>query len=75
MVSRSRLDFTKRITTRAGSSVEIYYIREGVYINGAYFDEGNEVWWPVQWDWEGNYAAKKSALDLINVRSAEKIKA
>lgn len=75
MVSRSRLDFTKRVTTRAGSAVEIYYIREGVYINGAYYGGVDDVWWPVQWDWEGNYASKKSALDLVNDESKAKIKA
>ena len=69
MVPRSRLDFTRRITTRAGSPVELYFICEGKYINGAYYESEDDVWWPVQWDWEGNYASKKSALDLINVKT------
>ena len=72
MASGSRLDFTKRITTRAGSPVELYYIREGWYLNGAYHDEASDVWWPVQWDWEGNYASKKSALDLVNEKTTNR---
>ena len=75
MAQGSGLDFTKRITTRAGSPVEIYYVREGVYINGAYYEQDDDVWWPVQWDWEGNYASKKSALDLINDKPTKKVQA
>jgi hypothetical protein len=52
--------------------VELYYIHEGKYINGAYFDTESEVWWPVQWDWEGNYASKKSALDLVNEKTTNR---
>lgn len=67
-----QLDFTKPITTRAGSKVDIYYIREGVYINGGYYSKEDDVYFPVQWDWEGNYASKKSALDLVNEKTTSR---
>ena len=75
MVSRSRIDFTKRIRTRAGSRVEIYFVHDGLYINGAYYEPQDDVWWPVQWDWNGSYGNKQSALDLVNDEPAKKVKA
>ena len=54
--------------TRGGSSIRIYEVFESDYVNGAYYDEDSMVWFPVQWDWNGHYAAKPSALDLVNER-------
>lgn len=54
--------------TRGGSSIRIYEVFESDYVNGAYYDEESDVWYPCQWDWNGNYAHKPSALDLINER-------
>lgn len=62
-----RIDYTKRVKTRGGSDVRIYDIFYQDYINGAYYDEDSDVWYPCQWDFQGNYSHKKSALDLVNV--------
>lgn len=67
MTEKFRIDYTKKIKTRMGSEVRIYEIFYQDYINGAYYDEESEVWWPCQWDFQGNYADKKSSLDLVNV--------
>lgn len=54
--------------TRGGSAVKLYEIFESDYVNGAYYDEESDVWFPVQWDWNGFYASKPSALDLVNTK-------
>ena len=69
------LDFNKPITTRGGSKVRIYDIREDRWINGAYYEETDDVWWPVQWSFNGNYGYKPSALDLVNDYKKSKIAA
>ena len=66
MAQGSRLDFKRRITTKAGSDVRIYEVFEGRYINGAVYEPVDDVWWPYQWDANGNYAFKPSSLDLKN---------
>lgn len=71
----NRIDWTKPVQTRGGSKVDIYYIREGYYVNGAYYSEDSDTFFPVQWDFNGYYANKKSALDLVNVGKETKIKA
>ena len=60
------LNFTKPMRTRGGSRIVIYEVFESDYINGAYYDEDSDVWYPVQWDWYGKYSNTQSALDLIN---------
>jgi hypothetical protein len=70
----TRLNFSLPIKTRGGSLVEIYYIREGEYCNGAYYDKESDVWWPCQWSWNGDYADKRSALDLVNDAKTIKIR-
>lgn len=47
--------------------MRIYEIFYGDYVNGAYYSEDSDVWFPAQWGWDGAYAHKKSALDLVNV--------
>lgn len=54
--------------TRGGSLIRIYEVFESDYVNGAVYDECSDVWYPMQWDWNGNYASKPSAADLINVK-------
>ena len=56
------------MSTRGGSLIRIYEVFDSDYINGAYYDEESDVWYPCQWDWRGFYAHKPSALDLINLK-------
>lgn len=67
MTEKFRIDYTKKIKTRMGSDVRIYEIFYQDYINGAYYDEDSDVWWPCQWDFQGQYSSKPSSLDLVNV--------
>jgi hypothetical protein len=53
--------------TRGGSDVRIYDVFESRYINGAYHEPDDDVWYPIQWDWNGHYTDKKSASDLVNI--------
>ena len=62
------LDFRRPIQTRGGSNVKLYEIFDGRYINGAYYADDIDVWFPCQWDSAGYYANKPSALDLVNVK-------
>ncbi len=62
-----RIDYTRRVRTRTGSDVRVYEIFYQDYINGAYYDEDSDVWWPCQWDFQGHYSSKPSSLDLVNV--------
>ena len=61
------INYTINVATRAGSDVRIYEIFYEDYINGAYYDEDSDVWWPCQWSFNGRYADKPSSLDLVNV--------
>lgn len=53
--------------TRGGSDVRLYDIFESRYINGAYYEPQDDVWYPCQWDWNGYFSDKKSACDLVNI--------
>ena len=64
--SKHRLDFTKPITTRGGNDVVFYVVYDGRYINGAYYESSEDIWYPCQWDHTGIYGSRPSALDLIN---------
>ena len=66
MVTKSKLSFTEPIETRGGSEVKFYEIFDGRYLNGAYYDPCDDVWYPCQWGMSGEYGARKSALDLVN---------
>ena len=61
------INYTLNVRTRAGSDVRVYEIFYQDYINGAYYDEDSDVWWPCQWAFNGQYASKPSSLDLVNV--------
>lgn len=65
--SKRTLDFRRPIQTRGGSDVRFYDIFDSRYINGAYFDPDDDIWYPVQWDTCGMYGDKRSTLDLVNV--------
>jgi hypothetical protein len=54
------------MSTRGGSLIRIYEVFESDYINGAWYDDERDVWYPCQWGWDGRYAEKASGLDLIN---------
>lgn len=62
-----RIDYTRSVKTRGGSEVRIYEIFYQDYINGAWYEEDRDVWIPAQWDFQGHFASKQSALDLVNV--------
>lgn len=61
------LNFTKPIATRDGNDVRFYDIFDGRYINGAYYEPEDDVWYPCQWGINGVFGARDSGLDLINV--------
>lgn len=65
--SRRSLDFTTNIATRGGSDVRFYEIFEGRYINGAYYESSEDVWYPCQWGFDGMYGDKPTAIDLVNI--------
>ena len=58
--------------TRGGSAIRIYEVFESDYINGAWYEDDRDVWYPCQWGWNGDYSEKKCALDLINKGSHDK---
>ena len=62
----SKIMFSQPIATRAGSPVRIYDIFESRYINGAYYERETDIWYPLQWDWNGQYATHPSSSDLVN---------
>ena len=65
--TKYRLDPTKRIATRGGSDVRVYEVFYNDYINGAYYNSDQDVWYPCQWDINGLYSDKHSQLDIVNV--------
>ena len=60
------LDWNKPLETRDGNEVRLYDIFANRYVNGAYYDPCDDVWYPCQWGMSGEYGARKSALDLVN---------
>ena len=68
MGSKSKqINFTRPIQTRGGSDVRLYDIFDGRYINGAYYEQSEDIWYPCQWSSTGEYGDKPTALDLINI--------
>ena len=61
-----KLDYTKPVRTRGGSEVRIYEIFYNDYCNGSWYEPDRDVWVPCQWDFQGYFANKPSALDLVN---------
>jgi len=66
MKTKKPIDWTQPVRTRGGSSVKIYEIFYEDYLNGCYYDEDSDVYWPCQWTFDGKYADKPSSLDLVN---------
>lgn len=61
--------------TRGGSDVRLYDIFESRYINGAYYYQPGDTWYPVQWGWNGEYTIDSiSNLDLINTPEEKDLK-
>lgn len=67
ITKKKPLDWSKPIKTVGGSKYMLYYLKHGDYSNGAWYEEDRDVWIPCQHDFQGNFASKKSALDLVNV--------
>jgi hypothetical protein len=63
------LDFTRPIATRGGSEIKFYEVFDGRYINGAYYEQSEDVWYPCSWGSDGKYGDKPCSLDLINIVS------
>lgn len=36
------------------------------YINGAWYNEDRDVWFPAQWDIDGRFGQYRCKLDLVN---------
>ena len=67
MAHRPKLDFNRRVATRAGYDVKIYEIIYPKYLNGAYYDRDTDIWWARQWDMDGKDSGGEYELDLRNV--------
>jgi hypothetical protein len=62
-----KLDWSKPIKTKGGSAYMLYHVVQDDYCNGAWYEADRDIWIPCQHDFQGNYAEKKSALDLVNI--------
>ena len=73
MARQSRLlDFTRNIATRIGNEVKFYEIFDGRYINGAYYEASDDVWYPKQWGLDGSLTPdSRDDFDLINCAKKE----
>ena len=60
------IDWTKPVITKAGSEVKIYEVFYGRYLNGAYYEPSEDVWYVCSWDSSGKYSDRDCALDLVN---------
>ena len=70
---RRVLDFTTTIKTRVGQEIRLYEIFDGRYINGAWYDAEDDVWYPCQWGSDGRISPDtRDDLDLINVKTEKK---
>ncbi len=68
----SKIIFSQPVATREGSPVRIYDIFDSRYINGAYYEKETDIWYPLQWDWNGQYATHPSASDLVNEKPQDR---
>ena len=67
--ARRSLDFTQPIKTRIGNDCRFYEIFNGRYINGAWYEESDDVWYPQQWGVDGRVSPDtRDDLDLINAK-------
>lgn len=65
---KKSLDFKLPIQTRCKYSVRLYDIVSERYINGAFYDRDTDIWWPMQWNWDGKDEKGQKAFDLVNTR-------
>jgi hypothetical protein len=65
-MSKKKLDWNKPIQTRAGSQIKIYEVFDSRYVNGAVYDETDDVWYVYSWCYDGSYTDKPCSLDLVN---------
>ena len=68
---KTQLNFKQPMTTRGGSDIRLYELFSDKYINGAYHERETDIWFPVQWDWNGFYGNNPSSLDLVNISTQE----
>ncbi len=68
----SKIIFSQPVATRGGSPVRLYDIFDSRYINGAYYEKETDIWYPLQWDWNGQYATHPSASDLVNEKPQDR---
>lgn len=61
-----KIDWTKPLQTRSGSEIRLYDLFPNRYANGAYYEKETDIWYPLQWDWNGQYATHPSSSDLVN---------
>ena len=64
---KQALDFTRPIATRGGSEIKFYEIFDGRYINGAYYESSEDIWYPCQWGSDGLYGDRNTSIDLVNI--------
>lgn len=57
--------------TRSGYDIKFYEIYESRYINGAYYDNAVDVWYPRQWGWDGHDYMFERELDLVHGKSSD----
>lgn len=64
-----KLDWTKPVQTRGGSEIKIYEVFYNRYVNGCYYEQSEDIYYPCQWDLNGKYGDKPCSLDLINIKA------
>jgi len=66
------LDYTKPVTTSNRNNVHVYHVYKD-YMNGAWYNEIEDIWIPSQWTLSGyflpnmNGRYRAADLDLMNV--------
>ena len=65
------LNWNYPMQTRAGSEIRIYEVFDKRYVNGAYYESSEDIWYPCQWDSSGLYGDKPTSIDLVNVKERE----
>ena len=66
MARRFRLDPDRSVKTRSEHDVRIYEIFYERYLNGAYYDRDTDIWYPRQWNFDGDDYLGEFTLGLIN---------
>lgn len=69
---KNKLDFNKQLQTRNGFEVRIYEVFDRRYLNGAYYEASDDVWYPKQWGLDGSLTPdSRDDFDLINCAKKE----